>query len=68
MYFVNTSLSIKHLKAAASMKYAVLGQSVVTNLALYFTSYVFATQLSPKAVYFMQTGRSALSSIHTWMY
>ena len=42
------------------MKYAALGESFVTNIAS--PCAVFATQLSPHAVYSIQTGGSALSN------
>ena len=44
------------------MKYTALGEGLVTNTALSFASAIFATQLSPRAVYFIQTGDSALSN------
>ena len=45
------------------MKYTALGESLVTNTALQLV----ATQLSPRAVYFiqsLQTGGSALSNTY----
>ena len=52
------------------MKYTALGEGLVanivvmTNIALGFTSTIFATRLSPQAVYFIQTGGSALSNTY----
>ena len=37
----------------------------MTNIALGFA--VFATQLSPRAVYFIQTGSSALSNTYIYV-
>ena len=42
------------------MKDTALGEGLVTNIAL--ASAIFATQLSPRTVYFIQTGGSALSN------
>ena len=42
------------------MKYTALGESLMTNIAIVFNA-IFATQLSNRAVYFIQTGSSALS-------
>ena len=39
------------------MKYTALGEGLVTN--------IFATRLSPRAVYFIQTGGSALSNTYS---
>ena len=36
----------------------------MTNIALGFASAIFATRLSPRAVYFIQTGSSALSNTY----
>ena len=44
------------------MKYTALGEGLVTNIALSFASTIFAIRLSPRAVYFLQTGGSALST------
>ena len=46
------------------MKYTALGEGLVTNIALGFVSTIFATRLSPRAVYFIQTGGSALSNTY----
>ena len=46
------------------MKYTALGEGLVTNIALSFASTILATQLSPRAVYFIQTGGSALSNTY----
>ena len=45
------------------MKDTALGEGLVTNIALRFAS-IFATGLSPRAVYFIQTGGSALSNTY----
>ena len=37
------------------------------NIALSFASAIFATRLSPRAVYFIQTGSSALSNTYSHM-
>ena len=42
------------------MKYTALGESLMTNIVLPHS--IFATQLSPRAIYFMRTGGSALSN------
>ena len=42
------------------MKDTALGEGLVTNIAL-----GFASGLSPRAVYFIQTGGSALSNTYT---
>ena len=42
------------------MKDTALGEGLMTNIALGFA--IFATRLSPRAVYFIQTGSSALSN------
>ena len=47
------------------MKYTALGEGLVTNIALGFASTIFATRLSPRAVYFIQTGGSALSNTYS---
>ena len=48
------------------MKYTALGEGLVTNIALSFASCdIFATRLSPQAVYFIQTGSSALSNTYS---
>ena len=46
------------------MKYTALAEGLVTNIALGFASTIFATRLSPQAVYFIQTGSSALSNTY----
>ncbi len=46
------------------MKDTALGEGLVTNIALWLTSAIFATRLSPRAVYFIQTGGSALSNTY----
>ena len=51
------------------MKYTALGEGLVTNIALSFASTIFATRLSPQAVYFIQTGGgSALSDTYYLLY
>ena len=58
------------------MKDTALGEGLVTNIALtpHAIIAIFATQLSPRAVYFIQTGSSALSNTYdsfhvcSWMY
>ena len=44
------------------MKYTALGEGLVTNIAFGFACAIFVTRLSPRAVYFIQTGSSALSN------
>ena len=46
------------------MKDTALGEGLVTNIALRFASAIFATRLSPRALYFIQTGGSALSNTY----
>ena len=46
------------------MKDTALGEGLVTNIALGFACAIFATRLSPRAVYFIQTGGSALSNTY----
>ena len=46
------------------MKDTALGEGLVTNIALSFACAIFATQLSPRAVYFIQTGGSASSNTY----
>ena len=46
------------------MKYTAIGEGLVTNIAVGFASTIFATRLSPRAVYFIQTGSSALSNTY----
>ena len=43
------------------MKYKALGENL-TNIALGSVATIFATRLSPRAVYSIQTGGSALST------
>ena len=56
----------KHLKHCCfvCMKYTALGEGLMTNIALGFACTIFATRLSPRAVYFIQTGGSALSNTY----
>ena len=44
------------------MKYTALGESLVTNIALGFTSCNICYSTLPQAVYFMQTDGSVLSN------
>ena len=44
------------------MKYTALGEGLVTNIAS--PRAIFATRLSSRAVYFIQTGGSALSNMY----
>ena len=69
MYFINISLRVKYnqtLKALLLHLYestaTALGESLVTNKALGYDCPIFATQLSPSTVYFIQTGSSTLSN------
>ena len=43
------------------MKYIALGEGLMTNISLSSPHAIFAIRLSPRAVYFIQTGSSALS-------
>ena len=43
---------------------AALDEGLVTNIALSFARAIFATRLSPQAVYFIQIGGSALSNTY----
>ena len=62
---VNTSLSVKYNKTLNALTlHTALGESVVTNIALCFMLYAIATPPSPQAVYFIQTGGSALSNTY----
>ena len=47
------------------MKYTALGEGLVTNIAFGFASCYICHSTSPQAVYFMQTGGSALSNTYT---
>ena len=47
------------------MKDTALGEGLVTNIALGFACAIFATRLSPGAVYFIQTGGSALRNTYS---
>ena len=48
------------------MKYTALGEGLVTNIALSASPLaIFATRLSPRALYFIQTGGSALSNTYS---
>ena len=49
------------------MKYTALSEGLVTHIALSFACAIFATRLSPQAVYFIQTGSSALSDTYCEM-
>ena len=72
LYFVDTLVSVKcnkTLKSTATsyvaIKYTALDESLMTNIALGCTlcySAIFTIQLTPRAVYFIQTGSSALSN------
>ena len=46
------------------MVYMALCEDLVTNIALRFACAKFATRLSPRAIYFIQTGGSALSNTY----
>ena len=48
------------------MKDTTLGEGLITNIALWLhlVLRIFATRLSPRAVYFIQTGGSALSNTY----
>ena len=67
LYFVDTLVSVKYNKTLkhyrfVCIKYIALDESLVTNIALCFACAIFATWLSPQAVYFIQIGGSALSN------
>ena len=62
LYFADTSLSVKYNKTSKMLcLYKIYNESLLTNIAFSFASSIFATQLSPQVVYFIQTGGSALS-------
>ena len=65
--FIHTLIGVKYNKTLKAltlccMKDTALGEGLVTNIAL---RRIFATQLSPRAVYFIQTGGSALSNTYS---
>ena len=69
--FVDTLVSVKYNKILKTLsghfvciKYTALDESLVTNIALGFASCYIATRLSSRAVYFIQTGGSALSNTY----
>ena len=68
MNFVYTLVSVKYNKTLKALplciKYTALGEGLVTNITLGFACAIFATRLSPLAVYFIQTGGSALSNTY----
>ena len=52
------------------MKDTALGKGLVTNIAHEYSTRlraIFATRLSPRAVYFIQTGGSALSNTYSYL-
>ena len=67
---VNTSLSVKYNKTLKALPFHHLYESIqlllslMTNIALASPPAIFATRLSPRAVYFIQTGSSALSNTY----
>ena len=66
LYFADTLVSVKYNKTLPLhlYKYTALDESLVTNIVLGFASAIFATPLSSQAVYFIQTGGSALSNTY----
>ena len=70
MSSVNASLSVKYNKTLKALPLCLyesiqLLMSLVTNIALASPHAIFATRLSSRAVYFIQTGSSALSNTYS---
>ena len=70
MCFICTLIGVKYNKTLKALplclyeRYTALDEGLVTNIALASPHAIFATQLSPRAVYFIQTGGSALSNTY----
>ena len=58
MFSVNTSLNVK---SCSTIKHLSTATCLYESIQLLKLSVIFATRLSPQAVYFIQTGSCALS-------